>query len=138
MNFKRLAVGFLIVLCAASAHADSFIRKGGEWRSVVSGLTPEPKTIEMCFLPATPEQAIEKLTNGTNCTKRNVTVTGMTVVADIKCNNAEMLITSHMIGDSLYRGDITLNVGNGASAKSVHYTVEARWIGQCKPGETPF
>ena len=138
MNCIWPAAGLVLVVCAAPAQADDFVRKGGEWRSVVSGLTPEPKTIEMCFLPATPEQVIAKMTKGQSCAKRDVKVTGTSVVVDLKCNDAEMLVTSKMIGENVYKGDVTLHVGAGAAARVVHYKVDAKWVGECKPGEVPY
>ena len=137
MRATFTAIVILSILRTVSAWADPIVRKGGEWLSTVTGLTPEPKTIELCFAPATREQAVAQLATGKNCTKRDIRFQGSSAIIDIMCSDMSLRGTATMLGDSAYRADVTLGVGTGSSAKSVHTTTDAKWIGPCKPGETP-
>ena len=136
MRSTCTVVFLMSILCIASAGADPIIRKGGEWRSTVTGLTPEPKTVDLCFAPATREQAIAQLANGKDC-KRDIRFEGSHAVIDIMCRDMSLKGTATMLGDSAYRADFTLGIGTGSDAKAVHITTDAKWVGACKPGETP-
>ena len=137
MGYVGTAISIMFLLCMASAQADPIVRKGGEWRSTVTGLTPEPKTIELCFAPATREQAVANLATGKDCTKRDIKFDGDRAIIDIMCSGMSLKGTATMLGDSAYRADFTLGIGTGSDAKVVHTTTDAKWIGTCKPGETP-
>ena len=137
MRLGYMAILITSILCTASVRADQIIRKGGEWRSTVTGITPEPRTIDLCFAPATQEQAVAKLATGKNCTKRDIRFEGDRAIIDIMCSDMSLKGTATMLGDSAYRADLTLGIGTGSDAKIVHTTTDAKWIGACKPGETP-
>jgi Protein of unknown function (DUF3617) len=135
MGYLRPALVAALVLCAVSAQAEQLLRKGGEWRMITTGMTPEPQTTEMCFAPSTGEQAMAKLAAKPNCTKKDVKMNGNTATIDLVCSTYSMQGTVTFAGDSAYSGKFTMQMGTGSDAKVIHSTSEAKWIGECKPGQ---
>jgi Protein of unknown function (DUF3617) len=121
------------LFCAASAQAEELIRKGGEWQVTTTGVTPQPQTMTMCFAASTAQQAMAKLAARPNCTKTSANVSGNIVTFDIACGALTMQGTATFSGDSAYTGDLTMHMGG----KVIHALSDAKWIGACKPGETP-
>jgi uncharacterized protein DUF3617 len=138
MSYLRSAVVTASLLCAVTAQAEQLLRKGGEWRMITTGVTPQPQTMDMCFAPSTAEQAMAKLAAKPNCTKKDVKMNGNTATLDIACSNYSMQGTVTFSGDSAYSGSFTMQMGTGSDAKVIHSTSEAKWIGECKPGEHPL
>jgi hypothetical protein len=133
----KLAILLIGMACTTPAHADTVVRKGGEWRLVIGGLSPEPKTVEICMAATTPEQSIAKLAAGKTCSKKDLSYNGNVVTFDLACNDGEIQGTTTMKGENVLKTDFVLKSGTGSSAKSVHSTIDSTWLGPCKPGETP-
>ena len=123
------------LLSTISAGADEVVRKGGEWRSTVTGIGPEPQTMVMCFSQATWEEAMAKMAAGKVCAKKNITKSGDQLTIDIECGKMTMQGTATLSGDSAYTADLTMQMGAGSGAKIFHTVTESKWIGDCKPGE---
>ena len=139
MSYLRLTFVVASMLCTVvSAQAEQLIRKGGEWRTTTTGVTPEPQIMDMCFAPSTAEQAVAKLAAMPNCTKKDVKMNGNTATVDIACSTYAMQGTVTFSGDSAYSGNFTQQTGTGSNAKVFHSTTEAKWIGDCKPGQHPL
>ena len=122
-------------LATISAGADEIIRKGGEWRSTVTGVGPEPQTMVMCFSQATWEDVMTKMAAGKVCAKKNIAKSGNQLTIDIECGAMTMAGTATLSGDSAYTADLTMRMGAGSGAKVFHTVTESKWIGDCKPGE---
>jgi hypothetical protein len=133
----KLAVLLAVLVCINPAYADQVVRKAGDWRFVYSGLTPEPKTIEMCMAATTPEQAIAKLTAGKTCSKKDISYNGNVVTFDLACSDGTVQGTTKSAGDTILKTDFTIKTGTGSTAKSLHGTIDSTWLSLCKPGETP-
>jgi hypothetical protein len=137
MNYLRSTVLAVSLLCVTAAHTEKLLRKGGEWRTITSGVTPEPQTMDMCFAATTAEEAVAKLAAKPNCTKKDIKMNGDTATLDVACDTFAMQGKVKFSGDESYSGDFTMQMGAGSSAKSFHATSESKWIGECKPGERP-
>ena len=87
----------------------------------------------MCTAATTPEQAIEKLTAAKTCSKKDVSYNGNVVTFDLACTDGELQGTTTATGENVLKTDMVVKAG----AKSIHSTIDAKWIGPCKPGETP-
>ena len=131
----------MAVFVSHSVKADQIVRRAGEWHGVVSGFTPEPQIVELCFSAATAaqaaEQSVAKLTNGRQCSKKDVKVDGSQVTFQLACGDVSMRGNGTWIGDSESKAYVTLTVGTGSAAKVLHGEINSKWIGPCKPGETP-
>jgi hypothetical protein len=122
-------------LSAFSAGADEIMRKGGEWRSTVTGVGPEPQTMVLCLSQATWEEAMAKSAAGKTCAKKNIAKSGDQLTIDIECGKMRMQGAATLSGDSAYTADLTMHVGDGSDAKVYHTVTKSEWIGPCKPGE---
>jgi hypothetical protein len=100
------------LFCVASAQADELIRKGGEWQTTTTGVRPQRQTMAMCFAAA--EQAMARFATRPNCTKTDAAVSGSVATLDVA-----------------YTSDLTMHMG----AKVIHSLSDAKWTGDCKPGE---
>lgn len=123
------------LLSTLSAGADEIMRKGGEWRSTVTGVGPQPQTMVMCLSEATWQEAMTKSAAGKMCAKKNITKSGDQLTIDIECGKMTMQGTATLSGDSAYTADLTMHVGAGSDAKVFHTVTKSEWIGACKPGE---
>ena len=130
-----LAACFLL---ACPARADQLLRKGGEWRSTVTGMAGGPQTMDMCFSQTTMEQAMSKLAGHKNCGAVNVKLTGNVFTLDIACGAMSMQGTATILSDSEYNSDLTMHFGASPNARTIHAMTTAKWIGACKPGERPM
>lgn len=124
-------------LLAAPAWADDSVRRGGEWQTTVTGMTPQPQSTENCFAPVAWEKALAAPA-GLKCSKSDIVRNGSQVTFDLDCDAFAAHGTVTLSGDSGYSSDQMLTVGSGADAKSFHATVQAKWLGACKPGEDPL
>jgi hypothetical protein len=128
----------ILAICvgwSVSAAADDMIRKGGEWRSTVTGIGPEPQTIETCMAETTMAQAMTKMAAGGHCSKQDVKISGNLVTIDVVCGAMSMTGTATLAGDTAYTADLTMRMGSGPV---MHTTTESKWIGECKPGQKPL
>ncbi len=137
MRYGLVVAAAIALLGSGAARADDLIRRGGEWRTVVTGVGPTPQTIDMCFGPATMADAMAKLAARPGCSKTSITRSGDHLTLDIACGSMTMQGTVVVSGDTAYHADLTMIMGAGGSAKTIHSLSDAQWIGACKPGETP-
>jgi hypothetical protein len=134
MTLLRATVIALSLLASTVAHADTVI-KGGEWRTVMLGMTPEPNTVEQCMAENTMERAAAAMASMPNCTKRDIKISGNVATLDVACGAMSMQGTATFDSDSAYRTDLMMRVG--PDGRVMHVQSTARWIGACRPGETP-
>src|SRR5579863_6112463 len=111
------------------------MRKGGEWRSTVTGVGPEPQTMVLSLSQAIWGEAMTKSAAGKTCAKKNITKSGDQLTIDIECGKMTMQGTATLSGDSAYTADLTMHMGAGSGAKVYHTLTKSEWIGACKPGE---
>jgi hypothetical protein len=133
-NSTPIIVAFSL-LSMISADADEIMRKGGEWRSTVTGVGPEPQTMVLCLSQATWAEAMAKSASGKTCAKKNIAKSGDQLTIDIECGKMTIQGTATLSGDSAYTADLTMHVADGGGAKVYHTTTKSEWIGACKPGE---
>jgi hypothetical protein len=135
MGYITAAILAISLCCAVSARADQLMRKGGEWHSTVTGITPQPQTMDMCFSETTFDQAMAKMAEGKQCSKRDIKISGNLVTIDLVCGAMSMKGTATLSGDTAYTADLTMQVNGGPV---MHTVTESKWIGACKPGQKPM
>ncbi len=126
------------IALAGAAHADTLIRRGGEWRSTVTGVAPQPQTMEMCFAQTTMQQAMSRIAAGKTCATHDVSLHGNQMSINMACGMISMQGTATIAGDTAYTADLTMTIGSGPSARTMHTHTVSTWIGDCKPGEKPL
>jgi hypothetical protein len=134
MTLLRAVAIALPLLAGGGARADTVI-KGGEWRTVMTGMTPEPNTIERCMAETTMERAAAAMAATPTCTKRDIKISGNVATLDVACGPMSMQGTATFDGDSAYRTDLMMRVGT--DGRVMHVQSTAHWVGACRPGETP-
>jgi hypothetical protein len=137
MGHLKIAVIAVTLMVVGSARADQLIRKAGEWRSTVTGVGPQPQTMDMCFAQSTLEQAMAKMAASGNCPKRDIRQNGPVVTLDVVCGMMSMKGTATMVGDTAYTADLTMTMNMHGKATTFHSITTSKWIGACKPGQTP-
>jgi hypothetical protein len=137
---RRMASAIIAatLFCATAARADDLIRRGGEWHTTVTGIGPEPQTMDLCFSQTSMTEAMAKMAAGHQCSKRDITITGQHMTLDIVCGGMAIQGTADFTGDDAYTSDLTMHMGAGAGARTMHALSTAKWIGACKPGEKPM
>jgi hypothetical protein len=134
MTLLRATVIALSLLASTVAHADTVI-KGGEWRTVMIGMTPEPNTIDRCMAETTMERAAAGMAAMPACSKRDIKISGNVATLDVECGSISMQGTATFDGDSAYSTDLMMRAGT--DGRIMHVQSTAHWIGVCQPGETP-
>ena len=137
------------IAAATGAQADELpLRKAGLWEMKVATVgSPMPK---MTFLQCTDETVDKELSNNASpmlkqiCAKQDIRKTATGFVSDSVCEVVGMTMTSHAetTGDfnSAYTVKSTSRVQHepgGAADREVIATIEARWLGACKPDQKP-
>ncbi len=120
------------------ARAEQLLMKGGEWRTTITGIGPQPQTMELCFAEMTVERAMSRLATQPNCERRDVRLDGNVATIDILCGTMSTQGTATLSGPGAYHSDLTMHIGTGAQAKTIHALGDAVWIGACKPGQKPM
>jgi hypothetical protein len=141
------AVG--LVLSAGAACADDLpTRKAGLWEmKMIRTGGPMP---EMTMQHCTDETVDKEMSNNVSpmakqiCSKQDVQKTATGYVSDSVCNVAGMTTTSHaeITGDfnSAYTVKTTSHAQGGPVGAAGHdtaMTIEAKWLGACKPDQKP-
>lgn len=136
---RRMASAMIAAaLCSATAaRADDLVLKGGEWRTTVTGVGPSPQTMDLCLSQTTMAQAMAKAAAGRQCSKRDIAISGHHMTMDIVCGSMAMQGSADFTSDDAYTSDLTMHMGTGAAAKTMHALSSAKWIGACKPGQRP-
>ena len=122
-------------------------RKAGLWEmKVVRTGSPLPEmTMQHCTDAATDKEmgATFGPQSRDTCSKQDIQKTASGYVSDTVCSVAGMTITSHaeITGDfnSAYTVKSTAHTDRGAAAapRDSTTTVEAKWLGACKPEQKP-
>ena len=143
-----LASCLLVLLPAWQAGADELpIRKPGLWEMKMQRTnSPMPEmTMQQCTDETTDKEMSTAATPLAKeiCSKRDIKKTATGYVSDSVCGVAGVSITSHseITGDfnSAYTMTSTSHSEGGTAAmKGDHVTtVEAKWLGACKPDQKP-
>jgi hypothetical protein len=137
---RRITVTTIIagsLLFAGTARADQLVRKAGEWRTTVTGFGGAPQTMEMCLTEKTMEQAMAS-PRGKTCSKKDVKINGNQATIDLECGTMTMQGSAIIAGDTAYTADLTMHITTSHGPMVIHTTSDAKWIGDCKPGEKPI
>jgi hypothetical protein len=140
--------GLLALLPALDARAaETPVRKPGLWEmKIVRTGSPLPEmTMQHCTDEATDREMNTGLAPAAKdiCSKNEIQNTATGYVSDTVCSVAGASITSHseISGDfnSAYTVKSTLHTEHGPSAlpRDSTMTIEAKWLGACKPGQNP-
>ena len=145
---SALLLGLLAALPVQTARADELpIRKAGLWEmKVIRAGAPSPDmTMQQCTDVTTDKEMSTAFSPMAKeiCSKKDITKTATGFVSDSVCGFAGVSIASHaeIVGDfnSAYTVKSTSHSEGGpAGLKGDHVTtVEAKWLGACKPDQKP-
>jgi hypothetical protein len=143
-----LAACLLALLPAGEASADELpIRKAGLWEmKMVRTNSPMPEmTMQQCTDETTDKEMSTAATPLAKevCSKRDIQKTATGYVSDSVCGVAGVSVTSHseITGDfnSAYTMKSTAHSEGGPAATTGDHvtTIEAKWLGACKPDQKP-
>lgn len=142
----RIAV-FLAALAAAAAalaQADMPRRKSGLWQSTMQSSHMPTLQIEECVDRATDDfMTLASMgEDAKDCSEHSVKREGASVVLEAVCKLEGTTVSARgvVIGsfDSAYRAQIKASYRPPIQGiQETTMTVEARWIGPCKPGQKP-
>jgi hypothetical protein len=138
----------LTVLPAPGARAVEMpLRKPGLWemKLVKTGSPLPDMTMQHCTDETTDKEMSTSFSPMSKeiCSKRDIQQTATGYVTDSVCSVAGASTTSHsdIVGDfnSAYTVKITSHSGGGPAGppRDSTMTVEAKWLGACKPGQKP-
>jgi hypothetical protein len=138
----------LVVLPAADARAVEIpVRKAGLWemKIVRTGTQLPEMTMQHCTDEATDREMNTGLAPAAKdvCSKNDIQKTATGYVGDSACNVAGASVTSHseISGDftSAYTVKTTSHTEHGPAAlpRDTTMTIEAKWLGACKPDQKP-
>jgi hypothetical protein len=143
-----LALGLFALLPLSEAAADDLpVRKAGLWEmKVMRAGSPRPDmTMQHCTDETTDKEMSTAFSPMSKeiCSKKDIQKTATGFVSDSVCGIAGVSITSHseIVGDfnSAYTVKTTAHSDGGPAAmKGDHVTtIEAKWLGACKPDQKP-
>ena len=143
------AIGLLALLPAGGAAAVELpVRKAGLWEmKVLRAGSPSPEmTMQQCTDETTDKDMSTAMSpmGKEMCSKQDIQKTATGYVTDSVCNVAGMTTTTHadITGDfnSAYTVKSTAHVQGGpagAAGRDSTTTIEAKWVGACKPDQKP-
>lgn len=137
------------VLSAGSAVADDLpVRKAGLWelKMVRTGSAMPEMTMQHCT-----DEAVDKEMNNNIspmakqvCSKQDIKKTATGYVSDSECSIAGMSTTSHAEISGDFNSAYTVKTSShaqggavGAAGRDTTMTLEAKWLGACKPDQKP-
>jgi hypothetical protein len=143
-----LGACLLTLLPAIEARAVEMpLRKPGLWemKLVKTGSPLPDMTMQHCTDETTDKEMSTSFSPMSKevCSKRDIQQTATGYVTDSVCSVAGASMTSHsdIVGDfnSAYTIKITSHSGGGPAGqpRDSTMTVEAKWLGACKPGQKP-
>jgi hypothetical protein len=143
-----MALGLLTLAPAFGARADELpLRKPGLWemRVMRTGSPMPDMTMQHCTDEATDKEMSTAFAPMSKeiCSKKDIQKTATGYVSDSVCGMAGVSIVSHseITGDfnSAYTVKTVSHTANGPPAvKGDHETtIEAKWLGACKPDQKP-
>jgi hypothetical protein len=144
---SALLLGLLASLPVYHARADELpIRKAGLWEMKMKrtgGQIPD-MTMQQCSDESTDREMSTAFSPMAKeiCSKKDIQKTANGYVSDSVCGLAGVSIASHadIVGDfnSAYTVTSTSHTEGGPAGKGDHViTVEAKWLGACKPDQKP-
>ena len=136
------------LVAAASANAEDLpIRKAGLWemKIVKTGTGLPDMTMQHCTDETTDKQMSTAFSPVAKeaCSKRDIAKTATGYVSDSVCGVGGATVTSHadVTGDfnSAYTVKSTTHSDKGPASvpRDVTSTIEAKWLGPCKPDQKP-
>lgn len=141
-----LALGAVFVSTVAAQEIPT--RRPGLWEVTISheGRNTPPQTMQQCT-----DAETDRLMNAFGgdlsadlCTKQEVKKTGSTIVINAVCQIGPMKSTSQSVVTGDFNSNYTVKVtskleGVPAAAQGVGgtTTIQARWVGACKPDQRP-
>jgi len=138
-----------IVLSAGAACADELpTRKAGLWEmKMVRTGSPMP---EMTMQHCTDETVDKEMSNNVSpmakqiCSKQDIKKTATGYVSDSECSVAGVTTTSHAEITGDFNSAYTVKTSShaqggvaGAAGRDAATTIEAKWLGACKPDQKP-
>jgi Protein of unknown function (DUF3617) len=137
-------------LCAASTAwaVEMPTRKAGEWEIKMdfAGHNLPARTMREC-IDAVSDRQMNNIGGEGNCSKRDISKLGDTMVVDSVCQFGAATTRSHavMTGsfDSAYTVEVTSTRTGGppipgmAAGGTSHMKIAAKWLGPCPAGERP-
>lgn len=144
-----LGSALCILVSAGGASADDLpVRKAGLWElKMVRTGTPVP---EMTMQHCTDESVDKEMTNNISpmakqiCAKQEIKKTATGYVSDSECNVAGISTTSHAEITGDFNSAYTVKTSShaqggaaGATGRDSTMTLEAKWLGACKPEQKP-
>ncbi|MGO4711560.1 DUF3617 domain-containing protein [Bradyrhizobium sp. 2TAF24] len=145
---RVLGAALICVALPAAAHAEELpTRKAGLWdlKVAIAGGQVPAMTIQQCTDETTDKQMVAMAgpMQRDTCADRKVQKTATGFVVDAQCAAAGVSMTSHaeIAGDfnSAYTARITSQQSGGPAAvpRETAVTVDAKWLGACKPDQKP-
>ena len=135
------AIVLAVVFAGPAAALDLPARKAGLWeiKMVLEDSKMAPPVMQQCIDATTDKLLQEKFSVGQeSCSRHDVSRSGSTIVIDATCKFGDMATTTHAVFegdfDSAYTVKIATTLGGGAKK---NMTMQARWLGSCKPGQKP-
>jgi hypothetical protein len=142
-----IASGLLALLATPHARADELpIRKAGLWEiRVMRNGSSSQTTIQQCTDEASDKELVTTFLPMSKeiCSKKDMTKTATGYVSDSVCGGAGVTVTSHAEITGDFNSAYTIKSksraqGGPASIQGDHEnTVEAKWLGACKPDQKP-
>ena len=145
--FVSLSAAGLLAPISADA-LELPVRKAGLWEmSVQNATAPKPEmTMQQCTDETTDKDMSTSFSPMAKdvCSKQDLQKTSTGYVSDSECNVAGMTTTSHaeIVGD--FNSAYTVKTSShaqggavGAAGRDSTMTLEAKWVGACKPDQKP-
>jgi len=148
----RFAVPVLaLVACASSAAAQEIpTRRAGLWEVTINhdGKNTPPQTMQQCTDAETDKlmNAFGGALSADMCTKQDIKKVGATLVISATCQVGPMKSTSQSVVSGDFNSNYTVKVtskieglpaGAPQDVAGGTTTIQARWVGACKPGQRP-
>src|SRR6201996_6560820 len=143
-------IALTLSLGVAPAFAENVelpIRKAGLWEvsmqiTGVSKATTPPMVVQQCTDPSVDHMMNKMSTNSMTCSKQEMSKSGAGFVADSICTVAGATVTTHAeaTGDfnSAYSVKTVAKTSGGSTLPpEMVTTIQAKWLGACKPDQKP-
>lgn len=140
-----LAVTLFAALVSHPALSqDTPKRKPGLWQQTVttSGVAVPPQTMSMCTDERTDALITARAGENQKCEQQSVRREGGAYLVDAVCQSGKSTVRTRgrFTGDfsTRYAGELrsTFDPPMGGT-KEISQTIDARWVGPCKPGQKP-
>lgn len=147
MHRSGIALALAVALCAAgTARADAPKRKPGLWEmNTSSSAAPGQITTMQQCIDARSDDLMQRQgadMSKEKCSKNDIRASGDSVAFESVCRFEGTTATTRgrFTGrfDSAYRGDMTTTYDPPMMGmREARTTIEARWVGPCRPGQKP-